>query len=87
MNGKYLSLGNWIDKKSGQPKSKVALITGGISKEGKPYQMAQIDKAEIIDGTHPVGTFLGGGLILTPESPTTPSSAPTKPATPNISRE
>lgn len=61
----YLVTGNYIDKQSGKPVSSIAPISGGISKNGQPYEIADVGSRETIEGQYPVGTRLTGTLNLT----------------------
>ena len=59
MNKRHLVIGNWIDKKTGDPKTNLAPINEGVSKEsGNSYQITETDNTTIIDGTYPVGSIL-----------------------------
>lgn len=61
---RYLVTGNWIDKESGKPKSGIAEVTSGVSKNGH-YEMVNTDSREKpIDGTYPVGTILTANVEL-----------------------
>lgn len=69
MNKRYLVTGNWHDKVTGKPVSGIAEITGGISKAtGKPYEMANTDNRETVDGIYPVGTVLAATVNLVPDN-------------------
>lgn len=65
MDKKYLVVGSWIDKASGKPASRIAEINSGINKNGQPYEIADTDSREIVDGTYPVGTILTATMNLT----------------------
>lgn len=58
MNKRHLVIGTWIDKKTGQPKSNLAPINEGTSKEGNGYQITDTDNTTVIDAKHSVGTIL-----------------------------
>lgn len=52
-------LGSYADKESGAPRCIVAPISEGISKKsGKPYCIIDIDRREVIEADHSVGTIL-----------------------------
>ena len=68
MKKRYLVISNWIDKKTGQPKSSAGEINEGVNKEGKNYQITNTESTIMIDSTHPVGTILGGTMTLSPET-------------------
>lgn len=65
MDKKYLVVGSWIDKVSGMPVSRIAEINSGINKNGQPYEIADTDSRETVDGTYPVGTILAATMNLT----------------------
>ena len=44
MQRKYLVLGTWFDKKTGNPKSSIGEISEGTNKEGKAYQITTTEK-------------------------------------------
>lgn len=58
METKYLVTGSWIDKTTGKPVTGIAKIGSGINKNGLPYEIADTEKRETIEGTYPVGTIL-----------------------------
>ena len=62
---KYIAVGNWYNKETGQPLTSIAEISEGIGKtNGKPYQITSTDSTETIDGTFPVGTILEATITL-----------------------
>lgn len=65
MEKKYLVVGTWSDKVSGMPVSRIAEINSGINKNGQPYEIADTDSRETVDGTYPVGTILAATMNLT----------------------
>jgi len=69
MNKRHISIGNWIDRKTSQPKSNLAPISEGISKEGNNYQITDTDNTTIIDGTYPVGTIMQSTTTFTADAP------------------
>ena len=65
MKKRYVVLANWIDKTSGKPVSSLAEISGGINKNGQPYEIVNTDTREApIEGTYPVGTILTANMEL-----------------------
>lgn len=58
MDKKFLAIGSWIDKASGKPVTRLAEISSGMNKQGQPYELADTDTREVVDGTYPVGTIL-----------------------------
>lgn len=65
MEKKYLVVGTWSDKVSGMPVSRIAEINSGINKNGQPYEIANTDSRETVDGSYPVGTILTATMNLT----------------------
>lgn len=65
MDKKYLVVGSWIDKANGKPVSRIAEINSGINKNGQPYEIANTESRETIEGTYPVGTILTATMNLT----------------------
>lgn len=65
MDKKYLVVGSWIDKASGKPVSRIAEINSGTSKNNRPYELANTESRETVDGTYPVGTILTATMNLT----------------------
>jgi hypothetical protein len=62
---RFLVLGTWYDKDTGQPKSSISEISEGIGKKTeKPYQITDTKSTEIIDGKNPVGTILEATMTL-----------------------
>jgi hypothetical protein len=64
MQRKYLVLGTWFDKKTGNPKSSIGEISEGTNKEGKAYQITTTDKPTFIDETYAVGTIINGTMTF-----------------------
>lgn len=58
METKHLVISSWIDKATGNPMTSIAKIGSGINKNGLPYEIADTEKRETIEGTYPVGTIL-----------------------------
>lgn len=65
MEKKFLVVGSWVDKASGQNVTRIAEINSGINKNGQPYEIADTDSRETVDGTYPVGTILTATMSLT----------------------
>ncbi len=65
MNKRYLAIGYWADKVTGQPVTRIAEITSGISKNGQPYELVDTDRRETIEGAYPAGTILAATMNLT----------------------
>lgn len=61
----YVVTGCYVDKQSNQLVSSIAPISSGISKAGQPYEIADVDSRETIEGQYPVGTRLMGTMSLT----------------------
>ena len=58
MNKQFLAIGSWIDKTSGKPVTRIAEISSGVNKQGQPYELADTESRETVEGTYPVGTIL-----------------------------
>lgn len=59
MKKKYLVIGSWTDKASGNPVSRLAEISSGLNKNGHRYELIDTEaRGEIIDGIYPIGTIL-----------------------------
>ena len=56
MTKRYLVIGNWIDKITGEPKSNLAEIKEGTNKAGAGYQITDTEQTIMINETLPVGT-------------------------------
>ena len=69
MTKKFLVTGHWHDKATGKPVSNIAEISGGVNAKGQPYEIANTDSREKVDGTHPVGTVLSGSMNLSVQKP------------------
>lgn len=65
MEKKYLAIGSWTDKMTGKPVTRLAEISSGVNKSGQPYELADTDSRETIEGTYPVGTILSATMNLT----------------------
>lgn len=69
MTREYIVLSTYTDKQTGKPVSSLAPISSGISKaSGSPYEIANLDARETVDGAFPVGTRLAGTLSLAVKS-------------------
>ena len=77
MQKRYLVIGNWIDKTTDKPMSGIAEVTGGVGKNGKNYELANVENREKpIEGYYPVGTILTAAMnLVVQDSKTTTSSA------------
>ena len=64
MDKKFLVTGCWIDKVTGKPLSKIAEISSGLNKNGQPYEMANTESRDTVDGTYPVGTILTAAMTF-----------------------
>jgi len=63
---RYLAIANYYEKVSKLPKTSIALINEGISKENRtPYQIVDDKNRQTIDGTFAVGTILTGKMTMT----------------------
>lgn len=58
MDKKFLVIGSWIDKATGNPVTRIAEISSGLNKNGQPYELVNTESREIVSGTYPVGTIL-----------------------------
>lgn len=58
MDKKFLVMGSWIDKATGNPVTRIAEITSGLNKNGQPYELVNTESRETVAGTYPVGTIL-----------------------------
>lgn len=65
MQKRYLVIGSWIDKTNGKPVTRLAEINSGLNKNGDPYELADTEGRDTIDGTYPVGTILTATMNLT----------------------
>lgn len=65
MEKKYLAVGAWFDKASGKPVTRLAEVSAGINKNGQPYEIADTESRETVEGTYPVGTILTATVNLT----------------------
>ena len=45
--------------------SRLAEISSGISKQSQPYEIADTESREMVEGTYPVGTILTATMNLT----------------------
>ena len=65
MDKKYLVTGNWVDKTTKKPVSRIAEITSGVGKDsGAAYEMANPESRETVEGTYAVGTILAATVNL-----------------------
>lgn len=64
---RYMSVGYWVDKASKKPMTRLAPTQEGVSKAGAPYGITDTENAEMVVGTFPLGTILGGTMTLTVE--------------------
>ena len=76
MHKRYVVIGNWIDKKTGHPKSNAAPINEGVSKDDNAYQITETDNTSILDGTYPVGTILQSTTTFAADKAPAPPPAP-----------
>lgn len=65
---RYLVTGNWNDKTTNRPMSGIVEITRGINKNGQPYEIADTNSRETLEGTYAVGTILTANMQIVPES-------------------
>lgn len=65
MNKRYLVIGNWIDKTTGEPKSNLAEIKEGKNKAGASYQITDTEQTMIVNEILPVGTIKEYQLVVT----------------------
>lgn len=65
MTKEYLVTGTYIDKDTGKMMSSIAPISGGVSKSGHPYEIADTSSREKVEGQYRVGTRLTGSMTLT----------------------
>ncbi len=65
MTKEYLVTGTYMDKETGKMMSSIAPISGGISKSGHPYEIADTSSREKVEGEYRVGTRLTGSMTLT----------------------
>ncbi len=65
MTKEYLVTGTYMDKETGKMMSSIAPISGGISKSGHPYEIADTSSREKVEGQYRVGTRLTGSMTLT----------------------
>lgn len=65
MEKKYLTIGSWTDKMTGKPVTRLAEISSGVNKNGQPYELADTDSRETVEGAYPVGTILSATMNLT----------------------
>jgi len=63
MTMRYLVIGSWIDKQTGQPKAKVAEINEGVSKAGAQYGIADVEKSKMLDTVAKVGDIIAYDLV------------------------
>lgn len=78
MDKKFLVIGSWIDKNTGQPVTRLAEISSGLNKNGQPYELADTEGRETVEGTYPVGTILTATMTFSvPERPEDPQKSKT----------
>lgn len=65
MTKEYLVTGTYMDKDTGKMMSSIAPISGGVSKSGHPYEIADTSSREKVEGQYRVGTRLTGSMTLT----------------------
>ncbi len=65
MTKEYLVTGCYTDKQTGKMVCSLAPVSGGISKSGSPYEIADTAVRETIEGQYRVGTRLTGSMTLT----------------------
>ncbi len=53
-----------MDKQTGKMVSSLAPVSRGISKAGQPYEIADVNSRETIEGQYRVGTRLTGSMTL-----------------------
>lgn len=70
MTKEYLVTGSYLDKQIGKMVSSIAPVTSGISKSGNPYEIADVNSRETIEGQYRVGTRFVGTMTLTVALPT-----------------
>ena len=58
MNQKFVCLGSWVDKTTGEPLSSIAEISSGVGKNGQPFEFAETRKTVKIHGQHRVGAII-----------------------------
>lgn len=61
----YVVTGSYMDKQTGKLVSSIVPVTSGISKSGNPYEIADTQTRETIEGQYRVGTRLTGSMTLT----------------------
>jgi hypothetical protein len=64
MTKRYLVIGTWLDKATGQPKARLAEINEGISKEGRPFAFVETEKTQTADGVYEIATELKFNMTL-----------------------
>jgi len=76
MNKKYLVMGKWVDKQSGESKISISLVNEGVSKLGHEYQIVNSDDKMVISGNYSVGTLLDSVTSFNvPSASKTPSTS------------
>lgn len=65
MTKEYLVTGTYVDKHTGKPVSTIAPISGGTSKAGTFYEIADVNIRETVEGQYRVGTILTAAVTLT----------------------
>ena len=64
MDKRFLAIGNWVDKSSGKPVTRLAEINAGLNKSGQPYELADTESRETVEGAYPVGTILAAQMTF-----------------------
>ena len=64
MEKRFVSVGSWIDKVSGKAVTRLAEISSGLNKNGQPYELADTESRETVEGTYPVGTILAAQMTF-----------------------
>jgi len=65
MTKEYLVTGSYVDKQTGKMVSSIVPVNGGVSKAGQPYEIADLNSRETIEGQYKVGTRLTASMTLT----------------------
>lgn len=65
MTKEYLVTGCYMDKQTGKMVSSLAPVSSGVSKAGQPYEIADVNSRETIEGQYRVGTRLTASMTLT----------------------
>lgn len=65
MTKEYLVTGSYVDKQTGKMVSSIVPVNSGVSKAGQPYEIADLNSRETIEGQYKVGTRLTASMTLT----------------------